>query len=310
LWSRTILCNDYNMANDENSSFIPAMPEIVQSTTAEPSQKALINESNGGKREGVWTGFIQNVLVALVVFSFTQLWTEKENNQRIREALFDMKSEIVHNNVLVEDEEQRLERVPIVLLGPEHTFIEGLQTQSLQRNLIFIAEQDEKYSDNLVKYYSDVDDMKKAGNDELAEIGFINQQIQNSESQLNTLAGRRDNFIINEDRIQKNYPSLLKDTERAVETTSRNINKIKRSQQAWQESLRKSLLSHLKLASSEEKVALADIDIIYSGLNLSDDHLYGYMGYLLFFFLAIAFVPAAMRADKKALQKRKAKVNA
>jgi hypothetical protein len=135
------------------------------------------------QESGVWRGFIQNVLVALSVFLLTQLWAKKENNQRIREALFDMRTEIIHNGALVGDAANDLEHLKSFQIRPGYPFLSGLQVQSIQRNLALLAQQNEKYSENLVKYYSDVDALKKVAEEQFAELGYTNQQIQEAQSQ-------------------------------------------------------------------------------------------------------------------------------
>ncbi len=253
----------------------------------------------------MWSGFVQNILVALSVFLFTQLWTKKQDNQHVREALFDIKSEIVHNGVLINDAKQTLERMQSSRIGPGYTFVQGLQTQSVQRNLILIGQQNQKDSESLVKYYSDLDGLKIFGEEEVGDVGITDQEIQDSETRLNNLIARHDNFLINQDRIGTSYPSLLSQTERAVEITARNIDKMKRLRTKIQENIRKMLLSRLQLASSEQTVALASIAVIYADLDVRDDYLYKYMAYLLLAFLITAFIPAG----KKSLLKRGAKLD-
>jgi hypothetical protein len=258
---------------------------------------------------GVWGSFIQNVFVALTVFLFTQLWARKEVNQHIREALFDVKSEILHNGVLVSDVMQDLKRFQSFQIEPGYPFAEGLQTQSLQRNLVVISQQKEQYSENLVTYYFNVDELKKLGKEELAEIDFENQRVKDSEAALDTLIARRDSFIVNEDKLEKHYPSLLKDTINAVEASSRNINKMKQNVIKMQEAVRESLISQLNFASSEQDLALASIAAINADLNVRDDRLYGYMTFLLVAFLVSGFLPSAIQAEKRLRDKIRAKLN-
>jgi len=275
---------------------------------SEASLKYLSEVGSVGRASGVWTGFIQNVLVALAVFLFTQLWARKENHQRIREALFDMKSEIVHNSALIEDADRNLELMPSLDIEPGYQYVPDLQTQSLQRNLVLLAQQDEKYSDNLVQYYSFVDSLKDVAEKNLTGIAETDQLIQQSESILQIQITRRDNFMINEDKIDKRYPSLLNDTTRSVQAISRTIDQLNRNKLKMQENIRTIFRSDLKVASADAKLALASIAVMNVQLDLRDDRLYVYMGYLLAVFLFTAFVPLALRTDKKkALMKNGAK---
>lgn len=252
-----------------------------------------------GRGSGMWSGFIQSLLVALAVFSFTQLWTRKENNQQIREALFDMRSEIIHNDALIADGTQNLEQLQDFQIGPEYPFAEGLQTQSLQRNLVLVAQQDVKLSDNLVKYYSDLDALKIDGERQLAELAAVDREVQYSKSLLSSEMERRDNFMINQDKIQSRYPMLLNDAQRTLEALSRTNSALMRNQQKIQAIAKERLLGRLKEVSGEQKVALDTIDVMDANLNIRDVHLYGYMAYLLLFFLFISLIPSAMGADKE-----------
>jgi len=256
------------------------------------------------KRSDLWSGVAQNLLVALIVFLFAQLWTRKEKIDSVRDGLFDVKSEVTHNGVLISDASTNLQQIPSLEIRSGHTLVEGLETQSIQRNLPLLAQQNETYSNELVKYYADIDALKRSGQDELATLDSLDRQIQDYDTRVRAMLVRRDTFLVNEDRIQSRHPTLLADTERNIAVSSRDLQIMQNNLLKTRDSEKKMLLMRLKMAANEQALALATISVIYADLDIRELRAYRWIAYLFVGFIFSAFIPMIVRDRKKWLNSR------
>lgn len=255
-------------------------------------------EEKHKKSDSRVSGFVQGVAVGLTLFVFTQIWTQNQSVQKIREAVFEIKAEVVQDNEILKSANEEIQSSKGLARPTKSVLFGNLSSQAFQRNFVLLAGEDDLSVQSILKYHSQIAVLRTTEDRLQLQNERMQQNVEDVGKRIDQLVDHRDFLIVNEEKLTR-YPNLLPETQRVVKQMSRIHQELEKNRAMAQTSWDNLLKGNIELAILRSKLALTAIDVIVASSQARQRRIDSRLWTLLFILVTIALSPVIIRVFRR-----------